>query len=135
MSAAPQEKVLRPLSPHLQVYRLPLSALMSISHRITGAGLAVGTILVTAFLFAAASGEAQYNFVMGLATSTFGQIILFLWSAALYFHMCNGIRHMVWDTGNCLNKDKAMRTNYYVLAAAALLTLSTWACAYMRYAG
>lgn len=135
MSAAPQEKVLRPLSPHLQVYRLPLSALMSISHRVTGAGLAVGTILVTAFLFAAASGEEQYNFVMGLATSTLGQIILFLWSAALYFHMCNGIRHMVWDSGNCLKKDKAMRTNYYVLAAAAILTLSTWACAYMRYAG
>lgn len=120
------KKVQRPLSPHLQVYRLPLTALMSITHRITGASLAIGTILVTAFLIAAATGEAEYNLVMGLATSVFGQIILFLWSAALYFHMCNGIRHMFWDTGRFLEKDKAMRANYVVLSAAFILTVGTW---------
>lgn len=97
------EKVQRPLSPHLQVYKLPLTALMSISHRITGAGLAIGTILVTAFLISAATSEDAYNTVMGIATSAFGQIILFLWSAALYFHMCNGVRHMLWDTGRYLS--------------------------------
>lgn len=120
------KKVQRPLSPHLQVYRLPLTALMSISHRITGAGLSLGTILVTAFLLAGATGQSEYDFVMGLATSLLGQVILFLWSAALYFHMCNGIRHMFWDTGRYLEKDKAMRTNYVVLASAFLLTIGTW---------
>ncbi len=121
--------VQRPLSPHLQVYKLPLTALMSITHRITGASLAIGTLLVTAFFIAAASGEAQYDFVMSLATSTLGQVILFLWSAALYFHMCNGIRHMFFDVGKCLDKKTAMRSNYYVLAGAIALTFATWACA------
>lgn len=127
-------KVPRPLSPHLQVYRLPLTALLSITHRITGTALSIGTILVTAFLIAAATGEAEYNFVMGLATSTLGQIVMFLWSAAIYYHMCNGIRHMFWDMGKNFNKAKAMRSNYYVLAAAAILTASTWLCA-CTYAG
>ncbi len=129
------KKVKRPLSPHLQVYRLPLTALMSISHRATGAGLAIGTILVTAFLLAAAMGEAEYNFVMGLATSLPGKVILFLWSAALYFHMCNGIRHMFWDIGKNFNKAKAMRSNYYVLFGALALTVFTWAYACGSYAG
>ena len=121
--------VQRPLSPHLQVYKLPLTAVMSITHRITGASLAIGTLLVTAFFIAAASGEAQYDFVMSLATSTLGQVILFLWSAALYFHMCNGIRHMFFDVGKCLDKKTAMRSNYYVLAGAIALTFATWTCA------
>jgi len=116
----------RPLSPHLQVYKLPLTAMMSIMHRITGASLAIGTLLVTAFFIAAASGEPEYNFVMSLATSTLGTIILFLWSAALYFHMCNGIRHMFFDTGRLLDKKKSMRSNYYVIASALILTIITW---------
>ncbi|MCB1682259.1 MAG: succinate dehydrogenase, cytochrome b556 subunit [Alphaproteobacteria bacterium] len=125
------KKTQRPLSPHLQVYRLPLTALLSISHRACGVGLSVGTALVAAFLIAAAGGEGSYNMVMGLASSLLGQIILFLWSAALYFHMCNGIRHMFWDTGKFLEKDVAMRTNYIVIMFAFILTASTWACAYL----
>ncbi len=126
------QKSQRPMSPHLQVYKLPLTALMSISHRITGVGLAVGTLLVTAFFLAAACGEDHYNVVMGIATSTIGQIVLFLWSAALYFHMCNGIRHLFWDMGKNLEKARAMRTNYYVLAFAFILTAVTWvsSCSY-----
>ena len=134
MSDIPVQKTQRPLSPHLQVYKLPLTALMSISHRITGASLALGTILVTAFLLAAAHGEASFDTVMGLATSVFGQIILFLWSAALYFHMCNGLRHMIWDTGHMLDKKTAMRANFYVLAFAIILTLGTWLMACGIYA-
>lgn len=120
------QKVQRPLSPHLQVYKLPLTALLSVSHRITGAALACGMVLVTAFLLAAASGEESYNFVAGIAGSKPGKLVLFLWSAALYFHMCNGIRHMIWDTGRLLEKDKAMKANVYVIAAAAALTVATW---------
>ncbi len=129
------KQVKRPLSPHLQVYKLPLTALMSISHRITGASLAIGTIFVVAFLIAAATGEAEYDFVMGLATSMIGQIILFLWSAALYFHMCNGIRHMFWDIGQNFNKKCAHRSNYYVIAMAIALTVLTWVCACTQYFG
>lgn len=120
------KKVKRPLSPHLQVYKLPLTALMSISHRMTGAALAVGTILVASFFVAAATGPTEYEIVMGIATSVFGKIILFLWMAALYFHMCNGIRHLFWDMGKNFDKASAMRSNYYVIAGAVTLTLVTW---------
>lgn len=133
MSNTPSKRVARPLSPHLQVYRLPLTALLSITHRICGVGLSLGTVLVAAFLLAAASGEGAYNTVMGIASSPFGRLILFLWSAALYYHMCSGIRHMIWDTGRFLEKDKAMRTNYFVLAGTAALTVSTWACAFLTH--
>lgn len=131
MSDTIPNNVPRPTSPHLQVYRLPLTALLSITHRATGAGLAVGTILVAAFLIAAACGEGPYNMAMHLAGTSVGKIILFLWSAALYFHMCNGIRHLIWDTGACLEKGPAMRSNYVVLMFAFILTAATWACAYL----
>jgi len=122
-------KVKRPLSPHLQVYRLPLTALMSIMHRVTGAALALGTIIIAAFFLAAASGEESYDMVMRAADTVGGKVILCLWSAALYYHLCNGIRHMFWDTGRFLEKDQANRTNYAVLMVAFMLTAGTWAYA------
>lgn len=122
-------KAKRPLSPHLQVYKLPLTALMSISHRVTGAALAMGTLLVTAFFIAAASGEDHYNFVMGLAAHPLGKLVLFLWSFALFFHMCNGIRHMFWDIGKNFDKASANRSNYYVIAGAIAVTIFVWAAA------
>ncbi len=131
MSNTPIKRAVRPLSPHLQVYRLPLTAVTSITHRITGVGLALGSILVASYLIAAASGEEAYNMVMAIATSGFGQIILFLWSAALYYHMCNGIRHLLWDTGLFFKKEEAARTSQTVIICAAILTLATWACAFL----
>ncbi len=130
-----KKNVQRPLSPHLQVYKLPLTALMSISHRITGAALAAGTVLVVLFFIAAASGEIYYYIAMDFAVSVPGKIILFLWSAALYFHMCNGIRHMFWDTGRFLEKGTAMRANYFVLFFAFVLTVATWVFACGHLAG
>lgn len=85
MSDISQTKVERPTSPHLQVCRLPLTALMSITHRATGAALVLGTILVAVFLIAGAAGEEYYNMFMVAFGSPFGKIILFLWSAALFF--------------------------------------------------
>lgn len=122
-------KVQRPTSPHLQVYKLPLTALISIFHRMTGAGLSVGMILVAGFLFAAASGEKYYDMVMGFAISPLGLVILALWSFALYFHMFNGIRHMIWDTGRCLSKEASTRGNYIIIISSLLVTAATWAFA------
>ena len=120
------QKPTRPLSPHLQVYKLPLTAILSITHRVTGVGLALGTILVAAFLIAAATSEQHYNVVMAIADSMIGTLILFAWSLALYFHMFNGMRHMFWDSGKFLQKDQAMRTNYIVLLFAVCATGLTW---------
>lgn len=116
----------RPLSPHLQVYRLPMTAVLSITHRITGAVLMGGLFLLAGWLIAAALGEESYNHAMALAQSPFGLFVLFGWSACFYYHLCNGIRHLIWDTGRLFKLEHAAIANWVVLAGAAALTLATW---------
>ncbi|MDP3899171.1 MAG: succinate dehydrogenase, cytochrome b556 subunit, partial [Mesorhizobium sp.] len=106
----------RPLSPHLQVYRLIPTMVMSIAHRITGGALYVGTLLVAAWLIAAATSEAWFDFVAGLYGSWFGQLVLIGYTWALMFHMLGGIRHLVWDTGAFMEKHTATRLAWATLA-------------------
>ena len=89
----------RPLSPHLQIYRLPLSAIISITHRITGVGLAFGALLLVAWLAAAAAGPAWFATASAVLGSIPGRVILFGFTWALFFHLANGIRHLFWDVG------------------------------------
>lgn len=127
MIAAMNEAKSRPLSPHLQVYRLPMAALMSITHRVTGAALAGGFVLVTLFLVSAAIGDDSYNMVMGYASSLCGMIVFILWSLALYYHTFNGIRHLVWDwCPSTVSKDKATASGWFILLASAAATALTW---------
>jgi succinate dehydrogenase / fumarate reductase cytochrome b subunit len=119
----------RPLSPHLQVYRLPLVALLSITHRITGVALSAGTLLLVIWLGSAAYGPEAYDQVSELLGSPIGLIILFGFSAAFYYHLCNGIRHLVWDFGQGFELSTVRRSNLLVLAGAAVLTVGTWALA------
>jgi len=116
----------RPLSPHLQIYRLPLVAVMSITHRITGVGLAIGTILLAIWLGGGAYSPEAYAAVSGFLGSWLGYLLLFGWSVALYYHLCNGIRHLYWDVGKGYELPAAHRANAMVLAATALLTIVTW---------
>ncbi|MFC5307464.1 succinate dehydrogenase, cytochrome b556 subunit [Azospirillum picis] len=116
----------RPLSPHLQVYKLPLTAVMSITHRITGVGLTVGTLLLVWWLVAAAAGPEAFARAQGFIGSFFGLLLMFGWSAALYYHLCNGIRHLVWDAGKAIELPDAERNNKVVLGATAVLTVLTW---------
>ena len=116
----------RPLSPHLQVYKLPLTAVMSITHRITGVGLAVGTLLLVWWLVAAATGPEAFARAQGFIGSFFGLLLMFGWTAALYYHLCNGIRHLVWDAGKSFELSEAERGNQIVVIAAAVLTVLTW---------
>lgn len=116
----------RPLSPHLQVYRLPLTAKMSITHRMTGVILMGGMLLLAGWLIAAMLGEEYYAHAMALAVSPFGQIVLFGWAAAFYYHLCNGIRHLFWDMGFLFKLSAANAANWVVLLATALLTAGTW---------
>ncbi len=89
----------RPLSPHLQVYRLPLLALMSITHRITGTALVVGLLLLACWLGSAASGPEAFAAAQGFLGSIIGRFLLFGWSVALFFHLGHGVRHLLWDSG------------------------------------
>lgn len=122
------QKRARPLSPHLQVYKPQMTSVLSILHRMCGVALSVGTLLVVCVLMAAASGEQSYNLVMGFVESPLGLFMVFGWSVALFYHLCNGIRHLIWDTGRLFKIEHAYRAGYVVLAMTVLLTASVWYC-------
>lgn len=115
----------RPLSPHLQVYRLPLPAISSITHRVTGVGLTVGTLVLAWWLIAAASGPAAYDTVAGFLGSPIGWLLLIGWVWALWYHTLNGIRHLVWDAGKGLELDAAYRGGFMVYGGSIALTIVT----------
>lgn len=116
----------RPLSPHLQVYKLPLAARMSILHRATGVASALGLLLITWWLAMTASSAESWHTANTILSNWFAVIILFFWSATLIYHFCNGIRHLIWDAGYGLNKTDVRKSGYVGLAAAAVLTLILW---------
>lgn len=116
----------RPLSPHLQIYRPQLTSIMSISHRITGVGLSVGTLLLVWWVVAAAAGPEAYDGAAGFIGSFVGYILLFAWTFALFYHLCNGIRHLFWDAGYGLEIETAYTSGWAVLIASIALTVITW---------
>jgi succinate dehydrogenase / fumarate reductase cytochrome b subunit len=91
--------VQRPLSPHLQVYRWPISMTLSILHRVTGVALAGGTLLLTWWLVAAATSDDAFDWAQWFMGSALGLLLMLGWSTALIFHFFSGIRHLVWDVG------------------------------------
>ncbi len=121
----------RPLSPHLTVYRLPLVALMSIAHRASGTTLAVGLIALTAWLLSAASGPAAFAQAHALAVSPLGRLVCVGFTAALFYHLTNGIRHLMWDAGHGYDLHKARRSGWLVLGATAGLTAAVWLLAFL----
>ncbi|MCK8514756.1 succinate dehydrogenase, cytochrome b556 subunit [Methylonatrum kenyense] len=116
----------RPLSPHLQVYRPQLTSAMSICHRISGVALSVGTLLLTYWLVAAAAGPEAYARAQSVLGGFFGSLILFAFTGALFYHLCNGIRHLMWDAGYGFNIPTVYRSGYAVMIAAAVLTVLVW---------
>ena len=113
----------RPLSPHLQIYRWQLTSVLSILHRATGVALSAGAILLVWWLVAAASGPEVYEGVEDFLGSWLGLLLLFGWTAALFYHLCNGIRHLVWDAGHGFGLATTYASGWAVVAASAGLTL------------
>ena len=124
------QRIERPLSPHLQVYRPQWTSVLSITHRLTGVGLAVGTIWLVYWLAAAASGPETFAGAQDFAGSFLGRLMLFGWTFCLFFHLCNGIRHLVWDTGLGFDLDQAYRSGWLVVIASGVLTLASWVLGY-----
>lgn len=129
MSGSSANRRERPLSPHLQVYKPQLTSFTSIMHRFTGMALAVGTLLVTCLLMAAAKGPEAYDKVAAFLGGPLGTFMLLGWTVALYYHLCNGIKHLLQDTGRLLTLCSAYKAGYLVLLATAALTGATWYCA------
>ena len=124
----------RPLSPHLQIYRWQLTSVLSILHRASGVALGIGTLLLVWWLVAAASGPASYMDVQWFLGSWLGLVLLFGWSLALFYHLCNGLRHLWWDTGHGLDLPSVYASGWAVLAATALLTVIAWIAGISQWA-
>jgi succinate dehydrogenase / fumarate reductase cytochrome b subunit len=116
----------RPLSPHLQVYRWPLSMVLSITHRITGVGLGIGTLLLTCWLVTAATTEDGFERFQYFLGSAFGVFLLFCWSLALVFHLMTGLRHLWMNTGRGFDEKSYHQSGIAVLAGTVVLTLLIW---------
>ena len=123
----------RPLSPHLTVYRWPITMTMSIAHRITGGALYVGTLLVAWWLVAAATSERHFDFVHWLVGSWFGLLVLFGYSWALFHHMLGGVRHLVWDFGYGMEREQRMAMSRFTLIGSVTLTVLVWAVAFLLF--
>jgi len=121
----------RPTSPHLQIYRMPLTAIASILHRITGVVLAIGTLALVYWLIAAAMGEESFNTAETIFGSWIGRLALFGWTLAFFFHLANGIRHMFWDAGLGFDLPTTYRNSLIVFIGAVVLTLAAWVLGYM----
>jgi succinate dehydrogenase / fumarate reductase, cytochrome b subunit len=116
----------RPLSPDIQIYRPQLTSVLSIAHRITGIALSVGAPLLVIWLTAAAAGPRAYSAVQGFLHSSIGLILLFGWTYSLFFHLCNGIRHLVWDAGYGFELRTIYASGWSVVVASTVLTVATW---------
>lgn len=119
----------RPLSPHLQIYRWSWTMAMSIAHRVTGAALYGGTVLIAAWLVAAASGPGAYTTAQAIAGSAVGKLVLFGYTFALLHHMVGGLRHFVWDTGHGYDPQTRMNLAKYSVFVSGGLTVLVWAVA------
>ncbi|WP_181700582.1 succinate dehydrogenase, cytochrome b556 subunit [Chthonobacter albigriseus] len=116
----------RPLSPHLQVFRPLLTMVMSILHRITGAALYFGTLLLAWWLVAAASGPEAYATVAGFFDSIFGRLILFGYTWALVHHTLGGIRHFIWDTGHGYGVEARNMLASATIIGSVAITILLW---------
>jgi succinate dehydrogenase / fumarate reductase cytochrome b subunit len=116
----------RPLSPHLQIYQPQLTSLMSILHRLSGVFLSLGSVVLAYWLIAAASGADSYQQAQDLLGSFLGLLFLFGWSFALFYHLCNGIRHLFWDIGLAMDIKMVYLSGKLVLLASVVLTALAW---------
>ncbi|MBX6366883.1 MAG: succinate dehydrogenase, cytochrome b556 subunit [Rhodospirillales bacterium] len=122
----------RPLSPHLQIYRWQLTMTLSIAHRATGIALSVGTLLLVWWLVAAATGPEAYRVVQEFLGSWLGILLLIGWSLSLFYHLCAGIRHLVWDTGHGFDIKTVYQSGWTVVVASIGLTILAWGAALVQ---
>ena len=120
----------RPLSPHLQVYKPQLTSVLSILHRVTGVALTAGTLLLTWWLVSAAYGPDAFATAQGFVGSLIGQLILWGFTFALFYHLGNGVRHLAWDFGWGFELSQLRTSGIIMVAFAAGATLVTLIAAY-----
>ncbi|NQW02115.1 MAG: succinate dehydrogenase, cytochrome b556 subunit [Rhodospirillales bacterium] len=120
----------RPLSPHLQIYKIQITSVLSITHRLTGIALAFGAFVLAYWLISATYGPEVFQTAQSLLGSWFGKLVLLGLTFSLYFHLGNGIRHLGWDFGMGFELTHVRMTGIAVVLFAAVLTVATWFAGY-----
>lgn len=118
---------IRPLSPHLQIYKWSWTMAMSVVHRVTGVALYAGTVLIVGWLAALAAGPGPYECARWLMTSIVGKLILIGYTWALFHHLLGGVRHFIWDTGAGFERNARMALAKFTLVGSIVLTVAFWA--------
>lgn len=125
----------RPVSPHLQVYKLPLPAILSISHRISGASIFISMLLITWHVFF--SFYFPNSAILSLSENLFngyiGKGFFIALSAALYYHLCAGVSRLIWNTGRGFSRETVKIINYTVIISAIFLFIGTWSFIILNY--
>ena len=116
----------RPLSPHIQVYRPQWTSVLSILHRISGLLLSAGMLLVTAWLVARAGGPESFSGLQSVLSHPLMIVLLVGWTLALFYHLLNGIRHLIWDAGMMMDIPSARRSAWVVVVLALVFTALIW---------
>jgi len=116
----------RPLSPHIQIYKPQLTSALSIMHRMTGLLLSLGLMGMSLWLIALSTGEKPYALWLTIAGNILARILLVVWTWSFYYHLCNGVRHLLWDSGHGLEISAVYRSGYLALGASVVLTGLTW---------
>jgi succinate dehydrogenase / fumarate reductase cytochrome b subunit len=119
----------RPLSPFTTIWRWHLTMFTSIAHRVTGVGLYFGALIAAGWAVALASGPEAYGWYMGLLGSVLGKLVLFGITVALFYHLANGIRHLVWDAGHGLDIRSANLSSAFVIAFSITAAIGLWVIA------
>lgn len=125
----------RPISPHLSIFRPILTMMMSIVHRITGAALYFGTLLLLWWLIAAASGPNAFAQVQWFMGTFIGRLVLFGYTWALVHHMLGGIRHLIWDVGYGFGASEREWLVRMGLIGSIGITFVLWTVGYMVMGG
>jgi succinate dehydrogenase / fumarate reductase cytochrome b subunit len=118
--------LIRPLSPHLQIYRPQLTSVLSILHRLTGVGLAIGHGVVVLWLLAIASGPQWFELCRTCCAHPLGKVFLMGMSFSYFYHLFSGLRHLVWDSGHGFDLKSVYQSGYVVLILTGIATLLTW---------
>lgn len=131
MTTVPRGPADRPMSPHLQIWRWHITMLTSILHRVTGVGLYLGALILAVWAISLASGPEAYEGFKALMGSLLGKLVLFGMTLSIFYHLGNGIRHLIWDLGHGLDIKSANSSAWSVFGFTIAATLAVWAIAAM----
>ena len=116
----------RPLSPHLSIHKKVLTSIFSIFHRLTGIGLSIGSVLITAWIAIISLGADYFFLLECISSFLIFKIILFIWTVGIFFHLFNGIRYLVWSFGVGMDLKTVYVSSYFVLCMTLIASLIVW---------